>query len=221
MKILNVKIDPVLDFDNISYFKILVDKIPEDMVYECKDNHYFAENDGYVEFFYYVRPGEGYGGRHFTLNMKDGTQKVLKGPWSSNSKSMSDAGFPETVNVSITDKQKVWERGYTFLSGHITFDLFKQAAEEFNFDYAWDKYGFINAIPKCECGERSFQKYRIDNLVKSLYNDSMVMGRKFLCEKCSHKYELNSTPHSNQLFHYDPQISYRNQECSNGQVQIL
>lgn len=60
-----------------------------DFVYEEKDGCYFAEKDGFVSFFYYQAPGEGFGGSHFTLNMKDGTKKTLIGPWSSRAGAMN------------------------------------------------------------------------------------------------------------------------------------
>jgi len=62
---------------------------------------YWGEKNGFVHFFYYSGPSEGYGGRTFSIRMDDGTVAELHGPWSSRSAVMNDAGFPPCVEVVV------------------------------------------------------------------------------------------------------------------------
>jgi len=61
----------------------------------------FAEKDGFVDYFCYNSDKNGYGGRTFNLKMKDGTEKSLKGPWSSRAGVMNAKGFTPCVDVTI------------------------------------------------------------------------------------------------------------------------
>ena len=161
MKILAARVKNSYEFDNLPTLEVLVDKIPDNdsLVYEQKGTSYFAEKDGYVSFFYYSGPGEGYGGRKFTINTKDGF-KDLHGPWSSNSVAMESAGFPKSVSVHLTDDLKAYEKGYTFFAAHLTFDKFKEACKVANCSYGQSLSGFISAMPNCEdCGANNTQKY--------------------------------------------------------------
>lgn len=131
MEVLNAKVDWNLRWANAPSLYLLVDKIPVGMVYEQKGSLYFAEKEGLVDFFYYDRPDQGYGGRKFHLKMKDGSEKMLIGPWSSNSSAMNDAGFPLCMECCITDISKVWEKGYTFYAGAILVEVAEKALEAF------------------------------------------------------------------------------------------
>lgn len=110
MKVLDANIDPMNGYSNPAKLHLLVDKIPErsEMVYEQKGSLYFAEKDGLCKFYAYTAPGNGYGGNEFTINMKDGTTKVLKGPWSSRSGCMNRF-FTHSVEVTITDDKDHWD----------------------------------------------------------------------------------------------------------------
>ena len=138
MKVLAARVDPREGWDNPPRLELLVDRIPQlnEFRFRKKGPYYFAELDGFVEFFYYDGPGDGYGGNEFEITMEDGTREVLVGPWSSNSAAMARAGFPDTIPVSITDNPDAWERGYTFYSGHITVELAKAILREFK--VGWD-----------------------------------------------------------------------------------
>lgn len=131
MRVLNAKVDWMLKWANSPDLYLFVDHIPDELEYEQKGCFYFAEKEGFVNFFYYARPDQGYAGRKFHLKMKDGSEKVLIGPWSSNSSSMNAAGFPLCKEVTITDKQDVWERGYTFYAGAVLLEIAEKALEEF------------------------------------------------------------------------------------------
>ena len=125
MKILKARIEWMLKYANAPNIRLLVDKLPDhkDLRYERRGNLYFAEKDGYADFYSYSRPDEGFGGREFRLTMVDGSEAVLKGPWSSRAAVMNGAGFPPTIPVSITDDPAVWERGFTFYGAHVTVDF--------------------------------------------------------------------------------------------------
>lgn len=119
-------------WDNRPEIFVLVDKLPneDDLVYERRGNIYYAEKDGYATFLQYDSPSNGFGGRHFKLKMKDGSIALLKGPWSSSSNAANHHGFGPCVDVAITDKPDVWERGHTFFSGHVTVACLEEASEK-------------------------------------------------------------------------------------------
>lgn len=130
--------------------------VPSEYRYEYKKagggGHriYYAEQNGFVSFFFARGPyelidynlgtkqepmiekvwaskqDEGYARRHFVLTMKNGETHVLRGPWSSNSHAVREAGFPTCVEVTYTDDPKVWEKGYTFYSGAVNRDMMKE-----------------------------------------------------------------------------------------------
>lgn len=129
MKILDADIDWMERCGNDPRIKILVDRMPrlEELTYQQKGSLYFGELDGYVSFFFYQQPDEGYGGRHFDINMMDGSQKTLIGPWSSCSSVMNDAGFTPCTEVSITDDPEVWKRGHTFFAAAATVEILEPA----------------------------------------------------------------------------------------------
>lgn len=131
MEVLNAKVDWNLRWANPPSLYLLVDKIPDDLEYEQRGSLYFAEKEGFVNFFYYHVPDQGYGGRKFHLKMKDGSEKVLIGPWSSNSSAMNAGGFPLCMECTITDDPKVWEKGYTFYAGAILVEIAEKALEKF------------------------------------------------------------------------------------------
>jgi len=134
MEILKAKIDYKPQFSNSPTLQVLVDSLEcmDHMVYQ-KDNRglYFSEKDGFVNFFYYIRPDNGYAGRQFTLQIEqdDGSVKeeVLIGPWSSRAGVMNRVFDTQCVEVSITDDPEAYDRGYTFCGGAITLEKAKEA----------------------------------------------------------------------------------------------
>lgn len=89
------------------------------MLYECKHDHYWAEHQGLCHFYFYNGPSTGFGGRTFTLKMKDGTTKDLIGPWSSGYHN-TNKWFPECTCCTIEVGNG--ERPARF-AGHIRTDL--------------------------------------------------------------------------------------------------
>lgn len=138
MEILGARVNWHIGFDNDPTLEVWVGSLPsiEDLVYkEIKTgpdtSFYHAEKDGYVHYLYHdPRDTRGFGGRAFTLNMEDETEKVIKGPWSSRAAVYNDlVPGPDCVDVSITDEAEVFERGHTFRAGSILLGKATEAAE--------------------------------------------------------------------------------------------
>lgn len=126
MKIINARDVKWTAFANPAMTQVLVDAIPnyQSMLYDTADlgngqTAYFAEQDGYVSFYIHDASNEnGFGGASFALTLRDGSDVVLRGPWTSRPDVMTALGFPESVDVSITDRPTDFERGF-FRSGHL------------------------------------------------------------------------------------------------------
>lgn len=136
MKAIHAKVDWNKRWANSPRLKLLVNKIPEDLVYKKKefDNGTFwvAEKDGLVRFFWEnPKNKEGYAGHTFILDTEDGEEYRLTGPWSSRSGCIN-IEFPDIqcLEVSITDKISAWEMGYTFYSGAVTLEFAQEVIDE-------------------------------------------------------------------------------------------
>jgi hypothetical protein len=104
------------EWANTPDLRVIVDKVPSinDFYFTRKGSLYYAEReDGAVMFYSHnVRNETGYGKRVFTLQMKDGTVKTLKGPWSSNSDCMNRAGFGPCTETWLRGvKDEYWVHG--------------------------------------------------------------------------------------------------------------
>ncbi len=104
----------------------------EDKVYDAKEGKngttYLSVTDGIVSFFHHNPKDEhGFGGSKFTLKMRDGTEREIKGPWSSNDAWIREAFGVDSVSVSYTDSADTFKRGYTFYAGHVTIEKAKEA----------------------------------------------------------------------------------------------
>jgi len=133
MEIIKAKINWRLGWNTGPQLEILVDKIPKDLHYQYKDGMFFGEKDGYVSFFAHNGGDEnqkGYGGRVFSIVMKDGTRKDLKGPWSGRSGVTNKLGFTPCVEVSITEDPEEFETGI-LCTGAITVTLAEEAIGKF------------------------------------------------------------------------------------------
>jgi hypothetical protein len=143
MNLLDAQVEWYHDCCNLPTFRLLVDDWPRGEFRYLKRGYlYYAQHEGAVEFKYYARPGNGYGGHLYRLPMLDGSIAELKGPWSSSASAMNGARMfehyaevakteaePCTV-VSYTTDPKVWERGYTFYGGvAVTLPVLLQAAD--------------------------------------------------------------------------------------------
>jgi hypothetical protein len=131
MRILALKVDWHEKFANDPSLKVLVNKMPEreELRYLClEERMYFAEKDGYVNFFVHQpRDETGYGGRTFNVTMLDGTKRSIKGPWSSRSGCFNRMlNIPQCVECAITDDPTTYQRGFTFYAAAITVDLVRE-----------------------------------------------------------------------------------------------
>lgn len=127
MKVEKYAINWNFAYANEPDIQLFVDELPDhgDLVYEKKDDCYFAETeDGYVDFYYYSRPGDGFGGRHFNITVEDGDmlkKEVLIGPWSSRPSVMMEKGFTPCVEVTYIYEDENGQQHR--VAGHATKDL--------------------------------------------------------------------------------------------------
>jgi len=94
--IIEAKVDWMKDYDNDPTLSIVVSSIPnpESFYYKEFENLYFSEYKGFVQYFSYDKPGNGFGGATFNIKMVDGSSKQLVGPWSSRSSVMNSEYTP-------------------------------------------------------------------------------------------------------------------------------
>jgi hypothetical protein len=133
MKIIDARVDWFEEYDNAPSLRVLFDKEPDykTLRYQKKGCLYLAQQGPFVNFFYYTRPGEGYGGRVFSIVLEDDTPVDLVGPWSSNSSCLNQAGFTPCREIAYASDLETWKRGFTFCSGAITIDAWKEAIDTF------------------------------------------------------------------------------------------
>ena len=132
----------LLDADVKWYFKyankptllLLVDKMPsrEQHLYKVHKSGgsrlYWSEAEGHVSFFCHdPSHEEGFAGREFTLNLADGGQVTIKGPWSSRAGAMNCYFEPHCVDVVLYERDGNHPTlGYATA---VTVDLAKKAAK--------------------------------------------------------------------------------------------
>jgi len=139
MRVKGAKIDWYEGFGNDPKLQLLVDKIPEqhDLVYipyEIGHGYlYLAWHENYVHYLYHDPDDErGFGGRCFNLRTQDGVHTVC-GPWSSRAGAVNSLLFHgqevmHIVDVLLTDKERDFERGFTFENGAVSLTLARIAA---------------------------------------------------------------------------------------------
>lgn len=105
MEIWDAEIDWREDFGNPARLINYVNKVPNhtDVTFtgNTETGLWYGENeDGYASWFAWDGgQQDGYGGRHYELEMEDGSTQVLKGPWSSRAGVMNKAGFGPCMDV--------------------------------------------------------------------------------------------------------------------------
>lgn len=104
MNIKHAFIDWHDEFSNPPTLHVVIDAFPDEdqLVYDRRDGLWFAELDGYARFYSHgggEKNEGGFAGRSYTLTMRDGTQQVLRGPWSSRS-SVMNLYFKHTMEVT-------------------------------------------------------------------------------------------------------------------------
>lgn len=121
------------DLANDPRLQVLVDETPDrsELRFQHDDGLWFAESDGYAEYFSWSGNGNdgGYSGRCFEITTVDGEQVTLKGPWSSRAGAVNKAGFGPVVDVSLTTDPETFERGQTFRSAALTLAAAKRAVD--------------------------------------------------------------------------------------------
>lgn len=108
---------------------LLVDKIPQtdELVFQRRNDLYFAEKDGYVEFYYYNKLDTA-GAFHKTIKLKNGKIVKLNGAWSSRCGIMNKY-FPHTIQVLITEIGDEFTNN-PILGAYITVKLARQILNE-------------------------------------------------------------------------------------------
>jgi hypothetical protein len=129
MKLIVSYIDWFQEWDNAPRLCAVVDSFPrEGFVYEERGGIYWAQVDELVSFFFYEKPGDGFGGSRYELTMKDGSTKILIGPWSSSTDAANAQGFPPSVDVVIYEANgRFPDLGYAC---HITVDFARKCCQK-------------------------------------------------------------------------------------------
>lgn len=101
---------------------------PQPETYEAKGQFFFAEKEGFVRFFSYRGPGDGYCGDTFTVKLIDGTTMEIEGPWSSRCSVMNDMGFTRSMEVTLYDSESTYRSA-------VTVEFARKLLKEFNLPY--------------------------------------------------------------------------------------
>lgn len=177
MKLIKAKVNWGEGYANSPSLDILVDKMPDlnDLRHRRKGNLYYAELDGYVDFFSYTSPDRGFGGRTFNITMENGEKKALHGPWSSRASVMNSVGFGPCIDVGITESPQSYERGYTFYSGHVTVNLIENSKHLVEVGPGYNQKCGSGCVKKDECFIE-FPKGSVFTFLKqtNLYNPAVL-----------------------------------------------
>ncbi len=150
MKVLKGYVDWMEGRANRPHLYLLVDYVPslEAMRFRLHDKGgtidggmYFAEDDGFCQFFSHHGSGNngGFGGAKYDITMIDGSPKTLLGPWSSNAGEMNERGFGPCVEANMTTDPDVFTRGHTFFRGAVLLTKLREAADRITVGtgYTW------------------------------------------------------------------------------------
>ena len=126
MRLINARVEWNESYLNWPNLHITVDKLPsrETLLYEERNHIFYAERFGFVSFFYYSKPGDGFGGSEFPITMKDKTCRILKGPWSSRASCVNKQGFGPCLDVTITETESQYKCN---LAGAVTLHFAQRA----------------------------------------------------------------------------------------------
>jgi hypothetical protein len=181
--ILSAQINYQLEWDIDPTIEIIFDarhtKKDFNFVYEERDGTYRAENDeGLGDFMHWKGPHNegGFSGHVFTITMKDGSTRQLKGPWSSNS-SWVNSMFPdrnpliEVTYLSLSDwKDYQGNPTYGRMSGVATIRLCNKLLNLPELSYKnWKKYLLQTKLFKCELDPKL--AFRAERICKTLSQD--------------------------------------------------
>jgi hypothetical protein len=171
VRILGMEINWMLGWANPPRIHVWVDEIPGGLIMtphrsSSKNVLWYGEKKGIVRFFSDTtlenslesKQEDGFAGRHFTIKTPNG-EHILKGPWSSRA-SVMNAHHPTAIEnpcteIALTDKESVFEKGFTYFGSNITIDLLTPALVSF-FDltlYQEKKHGeMVFTLNKDDCG---------------------------------------------------------------------
>jgi len=158
MKIIGAKVNWNNQWGNDSKITITVDKFKDpNYKYKQKGNLYFAYDSktGLVSYYAYnPKDHEGYGGQIFELQMLNGKIKKLKGPWSSRSEVMNDAGFIPNTEITIEESES------SLYSGAMTNDKITRVMKKFlpEIGYYIDFESKTVIIPKNQIANKELKK---------------------------------------------------------------
>jgi len=127
-KILAAAVKRWKGFSNKPELYILVENIPQTWLYEKRGGIYYAESEGKVSFYFYEKPGSGYGGSHIHVKMKDGTEETLIGPWSSRA-GVANKFFPHCVEVIYTTDARDFKELRCGTCCALTLEMAQEAAK--------------------------------------------------------------------------------------------
>ena len=126
IRVTDVMVDWMEGWGNSPNWHVVLSRAPEpeefDGRWEQLGPCYRAQVDPLVQFLFWERPGEGFGGRVYDLKMMDGSTRSLKGPWSSRS---------AIINQVFADRPPCIEMAY------VTEDELKGTSIGENQVYCW------------------------------------------------------------------------------------
>jgi len=155
-KIIEVRPKWMDGWGNRPGFEVLVTPYDERQgIWEERDGYYHSQIGDIIHRMYTNgRPNQGFGGAHFSLNMRDGSTREFDGAWSSSAFSVS-VMYPDKpgVECSVTDEHEVWLRGYTFAARDVSVEGLLRWWQTHQFDIDWGialvklHYGFVSVEP--------------------------------------------------------------------------
>lgn len=142
VKVLDARVRWNLECGNDSQLIVLLDWEPRRFRYTRGMNFrgdvcYFAKYGGMCRYLFPEtdndgndRSGQGFGGRAFFLEMTDGTQKEVVGPWAGGAYIVNSfLDFAPVVDVLYTTNRQEFDHGRTLCLGILTLDLAQQAVD--------------------------------------------------------------------------------------------
>ncbi len=173
MKILKARVEEHGRYMNQPELQVLVDKMPEwdELRWEHDGRRlWWAVKDGmFYKFSHSVETPErnegGYGGCVYPLIMKDGSEVLLAGPWSSRTACFHHL-YP-AFEASIFEYERDWERGYTACAGALTLTTAVEAIKmvprsgvwAYRLAFCWDGKEYVRQILKVKDAGRFVDTY--------------------------------------------------------------
>ena len=159
MNIIAIHVDWRERYNHDPIFIITMDSEPllyTALTFFSVGNYYIGEHEGYVRYFYKQgdQQEQGFGGTWYKLQMRDGTTKILKGPWSGAASELSLLWKP-VLNVLLRTPK--YNEKSSFLTGTFTkesleplLSILAPDIELYGGDYGWypKKIGEVPKNPR-------------------------------------------------------------------------